>query len=201
MSLLDEGIVLLSWPFEARLLARLQKDAQLYLASIKKAWMIGIANGTHTATYFDLANSELKNESFHTVFAAIPSLFAENGITASWIDDFRLRVTSPYPIPYVPWHWDYFGKPSERFKIIMYLDDVLADGGEFCYVPKSHHIPESELGQRTGYEIAQRMGYRKYPGKAGTMLLFDTRGVHGVMKNITKKPRIVLIISLESYSE
>ncbi|MCR4507759.1 hypothetical protein NUV66_00465 [Pseudomonas sp. 32.2.56] len=201
MSLLEEGVVRLSWPFEASLLSRLQKKSHSYLASIKKKWMLGIELGTHTATYFDLEGSELKIESLQSILAAAPSLLAEHGVSSTWIDDYRLRVTPPYPIPYVPWHCDNFGKPCEQFKMIVYLSEVVADGGEFCYVPRSNCVSEDYLESYSGSEISRRMGYRRYPGEAGTILLFDTRGVHGVIKNTTKLPRIALIISFGICSE
>ena len=90
------------------------------------------------------------------------------------------------------WHRDSF---SRQYKAILYLCDVCADNGPFEYVLGSHGIPsildaEKSLS-RSGYrnlrytqdeidKVVQECQLQKqlFLGKAGDVLLVDTRGLH-----------------------
>ena len=91
------------------------------------------------------------------------------------------------------WHRDAFGY---QFKAIIYLNDVTNENGPFEYVPGSHTLwrvgldsalghfpvpPESrvERSQMTKLVDSGALKTKRFPAKAGTVILVNTTGVHG----------------------
>ena len=88
------------------------------------------------------------------------------------------------------WHIDHSDGPGVFLKALIYLNDVEFGQGEFCYVMNSHRQPEN------GDEhSAIRRGYRRYPGRAGSAIAFDTAGIHAPIANHGDTVRQTLILS------
>lgn len=92
------------------------------------------------------------------------------------------------------WHRDSY---SRQFKAMLYLTDVCADSGPFEYIIGSHRygkiIQEIMVKKRNGQSISHSrftqddidllksslsMDSIKYDAKKGTVILFDSRGIH-----------------------
>tara|TARA_B000000475_G_scaffold230105_1_gene195422 strand:+ start:136 stop:912 length:777 start_codon:yes stop_codon:yes gene_type:complete len=90
------------------------------------------------------------------------------------------------------WHRDSF---SPQFKAMLYLSDVDTDNGPFQYFPKSHRLSHMQLLNRflkpkqlsKRYEENEINAFTssheneaeiELTGKAGTLLLFDSSGLH-----------------------
>jgi hypothetical protein len=91
------------------------------------------------------------------------------------------------------WHRDAFGY---QFKALLYLSDVTDDNGPFEYMAGSHKLwrvgldsalkrfpapPESRIDRDHVDRLVERgvLRPRRFPARAGTVILANTAGVHG----------------------
>jgi len=98
------------------------------------------------------------------------------------------------------WHRD--PEDKEMVKMFFYLRDVDSSNGPFSYVPGSHYRgPHRKAFGRKPFQgiytkagaVEEKLGdiIKEYMGKAGTILLCDTSGLHKG-GHCTKNPRIIL---------
>lgn len=109
---------------------------------------------------------------------------------------------------------NHFDDWRHRFKAFLYLTDVEIENGPFAFYPKSHtgkHWKMQRLLKEYNYfkyhkngdfgyfnnketqEFEKNTGFAKvrYPGRAGTLILVDTKGVHSGT-NLISGQRILL---------
>lgn len=170
---------------------QLQAQAKRVLARHHAAWLRGIADGSESPLFRDIEGADLDMPSLPAALRNLAEIVEPN-----WeFDRIRMRLTIPYPFSYLQWHWDSMGRAGTACKAIVYLNDVLPGAGEFCFVPGSHLVPARTLMRHSGAHFAESIGYRRYPGAAGSAVFFDVRGVHTAMPNTSRRPRVVLIVS------
>jgi hypothetical protein len=160
--------------------------------NIEQLWCEGVLNGIEAPTFFDrtdLAGIKALNDNLtqleHDVLG--PHLRGSHHL-----HELRLRFVAPYPLGYLNWHVDHNDGPGLLYKAIIHLTDVPLTGGEFCYVPGSHH--QAFSGDEEWF--ARRYGFRRFPGRAGSCVLFDTAGIHATGNNLGAGCRETLILTL-----
>ena len=104
-----------------------------------------------------------------------------------------MKTVPCWPISYTGFHPDREDSGPMRVKLQIYVNDVPPRGGEFAYVPGSHRL-KPETFYRPGPN-KNMPGHVTLPGKAGTAILFDNRGLHTAMDNTTAVPRKSIIMA------
>lgn len=196
MTLDSDGIVLFPALLSGTRLGECLFVAKEMFAHYHKDWIEGIENGLCSPTHFDIESARIPQGPVSAFAREIPDWLAETTGHHAWVDDVRLRITIPYPFTYVPWHRDNSGAPGKYLKLLVYLSDVPTGSGEFCHVCGSQLFPDEMLAQESEEIVARRSGYRRFPGRAGAGILFDSRSIHGATVNGSETPRTALIISM-----
>lgn len=95
-----------------------------------------------------------------------------------------------------PFQWHHDAK-RKQLKALIYLDDVSRDGQRMDYLPGTHRIwqqfkrgdADYEKTRIPDEEVLPRYGHQPIhcEGPAGTVLLFDTNGIHRGNQNLSAK--------------
>lgn len=121
-------------------------------------------------------------------FVTIGSAMLERNISPRWCMANHTQYLSGNQGSGGGWHRD--DTYRNGFKALVYLVDVTTENGCFQYIPKSssvaHHLlktPIPDKHQYTDEEVYKMVGGKitnifDVVGKAGTLVLFDTNGVH-----------------------
>ncbi len=91
-----------------------------------------------------------------------------------------------------PWQWHHDAK-RKQVKAMIYLTDVTPDGQRMDYLPGTHKIWHRFRQTKLGYDqtrfrdedIVRHGKPTRCTGPAGTVLLFDTNGLHRGNKNLS----------------
>ena len=190
----EEGYVVVEEAYSGEDLKRLQTAFDHHAQLAKEDWLEGVASGERPGAFFDIPEPLQKDEAFvnladhpgyfDVLIAILGSDLLFRGI--------QVRTLPVSPISYVGWHPDKPHTMAQYSKVQIYVNDVPADGGAFAYVPGSH---KKEAGPCPSVNQLDEMpGHKVFPGKAGTAVIFNTRGWHTSMLNTTQSPRKSIIV-------
>jgi ectoine hydroxylase-related dioxygenase (phytanoyl-CoA dioxygenase family) len=117
-------------------------------------------------------------------------------------DDLVLTLVQAFAYPpsdrsFTPWHSDlghFVGIDLTRqayfARVMIYLSDVGEDGGCFAYVPGSHRLDVATIVSPPVFEDPEMMPQHvKFPGPAGTAIVFNAYGWHTALPNKSEATR------------
>ena len=193
----ERGYLLLAEALQGEQLTRLQQTFDHWTQACKEDWLERIAKGEATATFYDLPNPLEKDD-----------IFIDLVDHPSWIDLLQrftdgellflgpqVRTVPPWPLSYTGWHPDVGKDNPLHIKVQIYINDVESNSGEFAYVPGSHK-PGAGPYSRV-HNLAAMPGHKRFTGKAGTAIMFNSYGWHVAMDNHTSVPRKSIILIYE----
>ena len=193
----DEGYLVFENAIEGDELRRLQGAFDYWAEQCKPAWLDRIEAGEAAATFYDIPDPFAKDEIFVDIIDH-PSYY---GCLMAFTDDDlillgpQVRTVPPCPVGYSGWHPDVGHYNPLHIKVQIYVNDVEPGCGEFAFVPASHK-PDAGPYSRTKYQ-EQMPGHKRFPGKAGTAIMFNSYGWHTAMDNHTDTPRKSIILIYE----
>ncbi len=194
----ENGVMVLPNAISGSDLKCLQTAFDRCATAAKPTWLEDLAAGTQPAAYFDIPNPLAQDDIFinlvtHPAFFGFLSTFFNS--------DFRLiftqfRTVPSSPFSYVGWHYDVDRNTTPlHLKVQLYLHDVGPEDGPFAYIPGSH---KNNAGPYPPVRHLKNMpGHTIYPGSAGTVLLFNSYGMHSAMINRTGQARKSIILIYE----
>ncbi|MDD9949166.1 MAG: phytanoyl-CoA dioxygenase family protein [candidate division Zixibacteria bacterium] len=193
----EDGYLVFEDAIRGEMLDRLQKAFDHWAAACKEDWLVGVARGELAATYYDIPNTLDKDDVFIDILDR-PRYFEY--VKAFTDDDMifigeQVRTAPLWPMGYTGWHPDVRPDHPLHIKVQVYVNDVERGGGEFAYVPGSHRPGAGPYPRVKSLEAMP--GHRRFPGKAGTAVMFNTYGWHVAMKNRTETPRKSIILTYE----
>jgi hypothetical protein len=193
----EKGYLVFEDAIQSDELKRLQNVFDYWAEKCKPAWLDRVEAGEAAASFYDIPDPFDKDEIFVDLIDH-PSYYGS--LMAFTDDDLillgpQVRTVPPGPVCYSGWHPDVPHSNPLHIKVQVYVNDVEPGAGEFAFVPGSH---KPDAGP---YSKAQRLeampGHRRFPGKAGTAIMFNSYGWHTAMDNPTDTPRKSLILIYE----
>ena len=195
----DEGYLVLERAVTGELLRRLHEAHVHWSEQCKEEWLERVEAAEFAATYYDVPNPFDKDE-----------IFVELVDHPSWYDllmDFmdgdlmfngpQLRTVPNWPVSYTRWHPDIGQDSPIHIKVQVYFNDVGPEGA-FGFVPGSHKM-KHQLPYV--HRLRSMPGHKVIGGKAGTTVMFNTRGTHAAMENKSGSPRRSVILCYKKRSE
>ena len=178
-------------------LKRLQDAFDYSAEQCKSAWLDRVEAGEMAASFYDIPDPFAKDEIFVDMID-YPSYYGS--LMAFTDDDLillgpQVRTVPPGPVCYSGWHPDVPQSNPLHIKVQVYVNDVEPGAGEFAYVPGSHK-PDAGPYSRA-HRLEAMPGHKRFPGKAGTAIMFNSYGWHTAMDNRTDTPRKSLILIYE----
>lgn len=196
----DQGYLVFENAIRGEQLARLQSAFDRCAAEGMDAYLQRIAQGEAIATFYDIANPLEKDDVFIDIVDH-PSYY---GYLKAFIDNKviflgpQLRSVPPWVLGYTVWHPDVSKTNPLHIKVQIYVNDVAPGAGEFAYVPGSHRL---ESGPYSRVKNPEAMpGHKRFPGKAGTAIMFNAAGWHVAMDNHTRNHRKSIILIYEQHT-
>lgn len=193
----DEGYLVFEQAIQGEELRRLQTAFDYWADACKEDWLESIDRGDHTATFYDIPNVLEKDDIFIDLVDH-PSYY---GHLKTFTDDELMflgpqaRTVPPWVMSYTSWHPDVPYDNPLHIKVQIYINDVKPGSGEFAYVPGSHK-PGSGPYPRVR-NLDAMPGHKRFTGKAGTAIMFNSYGWHVAMDNHTGVPRKSIILIYE----
>ena len=193
----EEGYLVFENAIQGEELARLQSAFDHWAAVCKEDWLLSIERGEASATFYDIPNVLKKDEVFidlvdHPGFYGHLMAFTDNDLI--FVGP-QARTVPPWVISYTDWHPDVAPDHPLHIKVQIYINDVESNSGEFAYVPGSHK-PGAGPYSRV-HNPAAMPGHKRFTGKAGTAIMFNSYGWHVAMDNHTSVPRKSIILIYE----
>jgi hypothetical protein len=190
LALQTQGVVRIDHAIPTELLESYRKQLPALLERIEEKWCKGIVNGDEAANFIDVDLAWCPPlQAFAKRIDA--RLFGRRYCSTHRLTDARLRLVAPSPLGYLNWHVDHEDGPGLFLKALIYLEDVALGEGDMAYIPGSHR--EARVGDEES--LAKRLGYWRFPGRAGSAVLFDTAGIHAPSANGGPEARKTLILS------
>lgn len=187
-----DGIVLVDGLFDlVELNTLIREGTELLMAKIPD-WKEGINKGDMSSVFLDLELPNFTSFLREILQKKLQRILDDLQYQDPKLKDVRLRLTAPYPLPYVQWHRDHLIEDTIDVRITIYLSDVYPESGEFCFV-KGSHLPDANHLRHSDPEIVGKQGYTAFPGKKGTAIIFNPYGVHGVRANNSNYSRLSLM--------
>jgi len=193
----DEGYLVFEKAIQGDDLKRLQDAFDHWSAICKEDWLNRIETGENSSTFYDIPDPFAKDEIFIDLVDH-PSYY---GTLMSFTNDQlillgpQVRTVPPWPISYTSWHPDVPLSNPLHIKVQIYVHDVLPKSGEFAFVPASHK-PSSGPYPKVR-RPSSMPGYKAFPSKAGTAIVFNSYGWHTSMDNHTNIARKSIILIYE----
>ena len=193
----DEGYLVFEKAIQGDDLKRLQDAFDHWSAICKEDWLNRIETGENSSTFYDIPDPFAKDEIFIDLVDH-PSYY---GTLMSFTNDQlillgpQVRTVPPWPISYTSWHPDVPLSNPLHIKVQIYVHDVLPKSGEFAFVPASHK-PSSGPYPKVR-RPSSMPGYKAFPSKAGTAIVFNSYGWHTSMDNHTNVARKSIILIYE----
>ncbi len=197
---LDDGYLVFEHAIQGAELKRMQTAFDRWAEACKEDWMAAIDRGESAATFFDIPNP-LEKETLFIDLIDHPSYY---GCLKAFTEDElillgpQFRTVPPWPLSYTGWHPDVPHDNPLHIKVQIYVNDVEPGAGEFAYIPGSHK-PDAGPYARVR-ELDAMPGHKRFPGKAGTAIMFNSYGWHVAMDNHTGVPRKSIILIYEKHT-
>ena len=189
----EEGYLVIEDALIGEELDRLQKAHTYWGEQCKDQWLDAVEAGDMIPNCFDIPDPFSKDEIFvdivdHPSYYGYLLDFTDNNILFLAP---QVRAVPPWPISYTRWHADSsHGRPL-HIKVQVYVYDV-DEAGAFGFVPGSHK--EGSDLFRNYHHLKSMPGHKPLPGKAGTAIIFNSRGLHSAMDNPSSEPRRSVIL-------
>ena len=133
-----------------------------------------------------LAQKFFENKFIRAVFSKLVKIESWNGFVMSGC----IKYVENNKGSGQGWHRD--SAPKDQLKAIVYLTDVDFKNGPFQYVPKSHsllnkkwlkfkygiNLNKDRFESSEDKELVSKLGYDTLTGKAGTLIITNTSGIH-----------------------
>jgi len=193
----DEGYLVFEKAIQGDDLKRLQDAFDHWSAICKEDWLNRIETGENSSTFYDIPDPFAKDEIFidlvdHPSYYGTLMSFTNNQLILLGP---QVRTVPPWPISYTSWHPDVPLSNPLHIKVQIYVHDVLPKSGEFAFVPASHK-PSSGPYPKVR-RPSSMPGYKAFPSKAGTAIVFNSYGWHTSMDNHTNIARKSIILIYE----
>lgn len=159
-------------------------------------WDTGPGNGTPAVWGHQAQWDVRQHPPLHEAFAEV------YGTPELWVSQDRLAVKAP-GAGGLPVHWDVHPAEDRGHRMlqgVLYLTDTAADQGPFCCVPALYRDRLGWLERHPdgptwdidceGREVVP------VPGRAGDLVLFDSRLPHGNAANTSGRPRVVQYVTM-----
>ena len=190
----EEGYVVVEEAYSGEDLKRLQTAFDHHAEAAKEDWLEEVASCDRPGAFFDIPRPLEQDDAFVDLadhpgyFSVLVEILGSDLLFRGA----QVRTLPVSPISYVGWHPDKPHSLPQHSKVQIYVNDVPENRGAFAYVPGSH---KAEVGPCPAVDQLEDMpGYRVFSGKAGTAVIFNTRGWHTSMLNRTKTPRKSIIV-------
>ena len=193
----DLGYLVFEEAISGDVLARLQHAFDYWAEACKEEWLGRIAKGEAAATYYDIPNTMEKDDVFIDIldrpryYGYIKAFAGDDAIVIGE----QVRTAPVWTTSYTGWHPDVPPSHPLHIKVQVYVNDVEPGGGEFAFVPGSHR-PGAGPYPRVK-NLAAMPGHKRFAGKAGTAIMFNSYGWHVAMENHTATPRKSIILIYE----
>ena len=197
----DKGYLVFENAIQGDDLKRLQDAFDRWAEACKPAWLDRVEAGEAAASFYDIPDPFAKDEIFVDMID-YPSYYGS--LMAFTDDDLillgpQVRTVPPGPVCYSGWHPDVPHSNPLHIKVQVYVNDVEPEAGEFAFVPGSHK-PDAGPYSKT-QRLEAMPGHKRFPGKAGTAIMFNSYGWHTAMNNHTDTPRKSLILIYEKRTQ
>ncbi|MBM3265422.1 MAG: phytanoyl-CoA dioxygenase family protein [candidate division Zixibacteria bacterium] len=197
----EQGYLVFEEALSGDFLKRLQAAFDRCAEAGKEDFLQGIVRGETTATFYDIPGALEKDDVFidlvdHPAYYGHLQAFTDGKVILLGP---QVRMVPPWVLSYVGWHPDVGPTNPLHIKVQIYVNDVAPGAGEFAYVPGSHRPGAGPYPRVKNLEAMP--GYKRFPGKAGTVILFNSYGWHAAMENHTGVPRKSIILIYEKYTE
>jgi phytanoyl-CoA dioxygenase PhyH len=196
----EEGWLLAEGAVSGEPLRRLQRAFDGCAERFKPGWLAQLESGEAAGSYYDLPDPMAWDGAFRDL-ADCPGF---HGLARDLLGEdiilveLQARMVPRWPVSYSAWHRDVPAGHPLHIKVQLYVSDVAPGGGELGYVPRSHLWEE----EAEGYPVVRRLesmpGHRRFPGPAGTAILFNGRGLHTAMDNRRGPHRKSVILIYEA---
>ena len=193
----DEGFLVFENAIQGEELTRLQSALDHWAAACKEEWLQTVERGLHAATFYDIPDILEKDEVFIDIVdhsSYYPHLMAFTDQELMFLGP-QARTVPPWVMSYTSWHPDVPYNNPLHIKVQIYINDVEPNNGEFAYVPGSHK-PGTGPYTRV-HDLNAMPGHRRFTGKAGTAIMFNSYGWHVAMDNHSGVPRKSIILIYE----
>ena len=183
--LIEDGVVILPSYFSGEQLKTMQQDFDRWCET-KTPEPKGI---THidggTGEIYLSTSIALSQAIIDPYILAIVSYYWGKPIKLAYARGYRTEPISPEEYRAFQWHHDLKRK---QVKVMLYLTDVPADGQRMDYIPKSHVVWHSFRSQKQSVFSREQAASYGTPipccGPAGTVVIFDTNGLHRGNRNL-----------------
>jgi ectoine hydroxylase-related dioxygenase (phytanoyl-CoA dioxygenase family) len=194
----EKGYLVFENAIQGDKLRRLQDAFDYWSEKCKPEWLERIEAGEAAATFYDIPDPFEKDKIFVDLVDH-PSYYGS--LMTFTNDDLillgpQVRTVAPGPVCYSGWHPDVPHSNPLHIKVQVYVDNVKPRGGEFAYVPGSHK-PDAGPYFRM-HQLEAMPGHKRFPGKAGTAIMFNSYGWHTAMDNHTDTSRKSIILIYEN---
>ncbi len=193
----EEGYLVFEEAISGADLARLQSAFDHWSDACKSDWLDRVEAGEAAATFYDIPAPLEKDPIFIDV-VDYPSYY---GALMAFTDNDlillgpQFRTVAPWPVSYTGWHPDVPQSNPLHIKVQIYVNDVGSGCGEFAYLPGSHKPGAGPYTRPLRQECMP--GHKRFPGKAGTAIMFNSYGWHVSMDNVSGTPRKSIILIYE----
>lgn len=197
----EQGYLVFEEAIQGEELRRLQDAFDHWAAVCKEDFLQRIARGEASATFYDIPGVLEKDDVFidlvdHPNFYGHLRAFTDG--RAIFLGP-QARTVPPWVLSYTSWHPDVPQTNPLHIKVQIYVNDVEPGAGEFAYVPGSHRPDAGPYSRVKNLEAMP--GHKRFTGKAGTAIMFNSYGWHAAMENHTGAPRKSIILIYEQYTE
>ena len=187
-----DGILVLPAYFSDGLLQGLREEFERWITG-READETG-RRGLNESKGVQLKNSPtLSRAAVDPFLTALAAYYWGKPVLLSMFSGYRLDATNDSrEVGPFQWHHD---ANRKQVKVLVYLDDVAPDGQRMDYLPGTHKIWHRFRRGKEGYEetrfsdqaVAQYGPPVRCAGPAGTVLVFDTNGLHRGNRNPSAK--------------
>ena len=187
----EQGYLVIEGAVTGDLLERVQAAHTHWFETCRSEWLERVEAADTSATYFDVPEPFEKD----LVFAEIVDHPSWYGLLKALMGDPifvapQVRTVPNWPVSYTSWHPDVGPNRPLHVKVQLYVNDV--NDGAFGFVPGSHR--ELHYSMPYVHRLRSMPGHKVLSGKAGTAVIFNGRGWHAAMENMSGAPRRSIIL-------
>ena len=186
----QNGVLILPSYFQPSVVAGMREDFHKWAQGKKEDSLGRILVSESTGAFL--------RDSFHfsaaavdTYLTALVRYYWGKPVVLSHACGLRIHPTPPEGKDVGPFQWHHDAN-RKQVKAMILLDDVAPDGQRMDYLPKTHRIWHRFRRGEAGYEetrfsqesVARYGELVRCAGPAGTVILFDTNGLHRGNRNL-----------------
>ena len=195
----EEGYNIFENAVTGDMLRRLQEAHRIWSDACKEEWLDRVEAGDTSGTYYDVPDPFQKDD----VFVDLVDHPSWYGFLMDFTGDQvvllgpQVRTVPNSPVSYTQWHQDVGADRPLHIKVQVYVNDV--EDGAFGFIPGSHK--EEGIMRPYVHRLRSMPGHKVFSGKAGNAIMFNARGFHAAMENMSGECRRSIILIYEKWSE